>query len=87
MMTMIQFNHKVQVLLTTLTLFTGNNGFFNYNILVLMVSLLQTPRVPIGASFLAAIVFAKIGFEVVYRLPYKILFEDDRLPSFALSEF
>ncbi|CCD70798.1 Lipase maturation factor [Caenorhabditis elegans] len=74
-----------QVLLTTLTLFTGNNGFFNYNILVLMVSLLQTPRVPIGASFLAAIVFAKIGFEVVYRLPYKILFEDDRLPSFALT--
>lgn len=74
-----------QVLLMTLTVFTGNNGIFNYNILVLLVSLLETPRVPVGAPFLSALVFAKLGYDVVHRMPVKLVMEEGSLPSFVLN--
>uniref|UniRef100_A0A8R1I176 Lipase maturation factor n=1 Tax=Caenorhabditis japonica TaxID=281687 RepID=A0A8R1I176_CAEJA len=61
-----------QVLLMTLTVLTGNFGGFNYNMLVLLVSLLETPRLPVGASFISAILFGKLGYDIFYRLPWRI---------------
>ncbi|CAI2357308.1 unnamed protein product [Caenorhabditis sp. 36 PRJEB53466] len=74
-----------QVLLTTLNVFTANVGFFNFNILVLLVSLLDTPRVAFGSSVLAGFVFARLGYDIYYRLPWKFTLQQDSGPTLALS--
>ncbi|EFO82755.1 hypothetical protein CRE_00139 [Caenorhabditis remanei] len=74
-----------QILLMILTMLTGNNGFFNYNVIILLVSLLETPRVPVGAPLLSALVFGKLGYDLAHRMPVKLVTTEGSLPSFVLN--
>ncbi|ULT82865.1 hypothetical protein L3Y34_012243 [Caenorhabditis briggsae] len=74
-----------QFLLTTLTILTTNNGFMNYNVLVLLVSMLEIPRVPQGEPFLSMLIFARIAYDVIYKGRFKIITEVGSWPTFTLD--